>query len=152
MLKPGWYPAIPGWHLDAIPRDANNVPDLDHPQCRLMKHWLYTLDSGTGALTAVCNAEASIMKTFKPAEGETLWGRHSAVIAKAIKNRSVRQTLLASDDLTCIPHDCYHTSTAATGSGWRFFFRASENTLHSGPHNEIRKQVQVYVPTADSGW
>jgi hypothetical protein len=117
-----------------------------------MKHWLYTLDSGTGALTAVCDADVSRMHNVRPAEGQTLWGAHSAYISEGITDGFFKKTLLASDDLTCIPHDCYHTSTAATGSGWRFFFRASENTLHSGPHNEIRKQVQVYVPTADSGW
>lgn len=46
----------------------------------------------------------------------------------------------------------YHRAIPATGSGWRFFLRASVNTLTKGPLNEIRNQVQVYLPSEHLGW
>lgn len=46
----------------------------------------------------------------------------------------------------------YHRAIPATGSGWRFFLRASVNTLTRGPLNEIRNQVQVYLPSEHLGW
>ncbi|KQV29025.1 hypothetical protein ASE23_11930 [Rhizobium sp. Root73] len=49
------------------------------------------------------------------------------------------------------PRD-YHRAIPATGDGWRFFFRASVNTLTKGPLNEIRQQVQAYLPSQDLGW
>jgi len=44
------------------------------------------------------------------------------------------------------------TGPSHSGHGWRYFFRASVNTKTRGPLNEIRKQVQVYLPDADMGW
>lgn len=45
----------------------------------------------------------------------------------------------------------WHQATPAKASGWRWFIRASRNTLRE-PTNELRRQVQVYLENPMMGW
>lgn len=150
MLKPGWFPSIPGWHCDAIPRNEDRIVDLDHPHIPNIKHHLALVDCGTGSLTKFLVDEPEGLPKVAD-EGENLWGTHSKLIREALERDELTSYEVDNEFLYHFPAMKYHTSVPATGHGWRFFFRASENTLTRGPFNEIRNQVQVYLPL-DIGW
>lgn len=161
MLKPGWIPAIGGWHCDAIPRGDDGQPVLDHPAIDGIRHYLCVIDCGTGALTEFIRhntlADKFLPKVASP--GKNLWGEHSELINEVLAgakdfglDREFYVTTVKNGQIYEFGPRDYHRAIPATGDGWRFFFRASVNTLTRGPLNEIRQQVQVYLPHEDLGW
>lgn len=150
MLKPGWAPAIPGWHCDAIPRGADGQPDFADPAIPCIRHFLCVIDAGTGSTTEFLrDAPADFPE---PYPGENTWAARSRHINKRLAE-GVGEVVRAESGVV-YEFDCtdYHRAIPATGSGWRYFFRASLFTKSRGPLNEIRQQVQVYMPDADMGW
>lgn len=146
MLKPGWYPAIPGWHLDAIERGADGQPDLQ--AIRAKEHVLFIADAGTGSTTEVLHRPLKGM----PQEGsatETLWGKTDRFLRET--REPVFTARLKSGLMYHMGASDYHRATPATGTGWRFFFRATVGYPRA-PHNEIRRQVNVYMPELNRGW
>lgn len=154
MLKPGWNPAIGGWHCDAIPRGADGQPDFDHPAIPDIRHYFTVIDMGSGSLTEFVDPPEEFLATLprKAPEGENLWGNHSRAIQDFIDGHAWETMTVESCGLYQFETSDYHTSRPATGHGWRFFLRASVNTVTKGPLNEIRKQVQVYMPDEHLGW
>jgi hypothetical protein len=146
MLKPGWYPAIPGWHLDAIERGADGQPDLQAP--RVKEHRLFIADAGTGSTTEVLHRPLKGMPQ-KAAPGETLWGTTDRWLRETWD--PVFTTRLKSGMLYHMGAGDYHRAVPATGHGWRFFFRATIGYPRA-PHNELRRQVNVYMPAINGGW
>lgn len=156
MLKPKWIPAIGGWHCDAIPRGDDGQPVMDHPTIDGIRHYLCVIDSGTGSMTEFCHAPGLDHLPVTPPKGKNLWGWHSELINAFLNetpaHREAHVTVTESGQIYEFDARDYHRAIPATGDGWRFFFRASVNTLTKGPLNEIRKQVQVYLPHEDLGW
>ncbi|MBD9511892.1 hypothetical protein IB265_34655 [Ensifer sp. ENS10] len=154
MLKPGWIPAIGGWHCDAVPRGADGQPELDHPAIPGIRHYLCVVDSGTGSMTEFLTANIADYLPRKARPEKNLWGEHSELINDWLgeDNDGDDTTTLQSGEIYEFSARDYHRAIPATGHGWRFFFRASVETLTKGPLNEIRQQVQVYLPNEDWGW
>lgn len=155
MLMPGMFPAIGGWHCDAIPRGKDGQPDFTRTSIiDNIRHYLLVVDAGTGSLTEFLEASPTFTSTLERLDtppGKTVWGHHSEVVQNNLASGLVSSTLIESGKLYEFSAKDYHRATPATGSGWRFFLRASVNTLNS-PKNEIRNQVQVYLPTEHLGW
>lgn len=156
MLKPGWNPAIPGWHCDAVPRGADGQPDFSDPSLDDIEHYLLVIDADdqpTGAMTEFVDLKSPV-RFPAPDAGENVWGVHSRIINELLdaEARHLEVLTLESGRLYRFTAHDYHRSVPATGSGWRYFLRASVNTKTRGPFNEIRQQVQVYMPDADLGW
>ncbi len=156
MLKPGWNPAIPGWHCDAVPRGADGQPDFGSAELDDIVHFLLVIDASdqpTGAMTEFVDLKAPV-RFPAPEAGENVWGVHSRSINELLdaEARHLEVLTLESGRFYRFTSRDYHRSVPATGSGWRYFFRASVNTRTRGPFNEIRQQVQVYMPDADLGW
>ena len=153
MLMPGMLPAIGGWHCDAIPRGDDGQPDfsrrdvIDH-----IRHYLLIVDAGTGALTEFLAQTPDEFPQSPPPSGKTVWGHHSELIEGFLADGSLQKTAVESGHLYQFSARDYHRAIPATGSGWRFFLRASVNTMTRGPLNEIRNQVQVYLPSEHLGW
>lgn len=148
MLKPGWFPAIPGWHCDAVPLGDNGQPMMDHPAVSDIKHYLFILDFNTGSLTEFLEHSHFYYERMpRQADNQNLWGLHSKLIEPLdlLKKSVLSGHLYKFDAMT------YHNTAPATGHGWRYFFRASYKTL-STARNQIRKQTQVYLPYEDLGW
>lgn len=150
MLKPGWSPSIPGWHCDAIPRDENKQLNFEDPCIPFIRHYLVVIDSGTASLTEFVRFKNPV-DWRQPEPGENVWGARSRQIEEMPETE---KEIVTVESGAFYEFDCsdYHRSTLATGHGWRFFFRASVNTRTRGPFNEIRKQVQVYIPDEHLGW
>jgi hypothetical protein len=149
MLKPGWNPAIPGWHRDAIPRGPDGQPDFSHKAIPNMTHYTCIVDYKTNSLTQFLNVRVH-ENQFSMTNGNT-WGHHSEEINDMIYMNEVRTTSVMNGLIYQFDAYDYHRSMPATAHGWRFFLRCSCGTL-STPRNEIRRQTQVYIEKKDLGW
>lgn len=70
---------------------------------------------------------------------------------KAIKNGVLSVQSAGPNDLIYFDWQAFHTGSQSIGSGWRWFGRISINTDRKVA-NEIRRQVQVYIPRTNQGW
>lgn len=155
MLMPGWYPCIPGWHHDDVPRhtsvtDANVVigqPNYKNPAYHA-EHILTVVDAGTGSLTEFLEGELDIESydpaaVYKAFNGEIeRWWRFQ---------EGVRFRTVHSGEVVKLDANTFHRGMPATGNGWRIFIRATQNTQEP-VHNELRTQVQVYMSELEAGW
>lgn len=157
MLMPGWYPAIPGYHHDDVPRPEIPVgkhfitagqPDYDNPRYKA-EHIL-----------ALVNAHVSptkfiIGKCEMPAipEGELIYRTWHKEIMSLIEQNKVEVVEAPNKQLVYFDCDCFHTGDKATTNGWRWFGRISRNTDRTKTvTNEIRRQAQVYLEFPMEGW
>lgn len=143
MLMPGWYPCIPGWHLDDVPRTrADGQPDHVDPAYRA-EHVMSIV--GDASRTRFGLGQIELPEPDLNA-GATYGIWHQTVEDSSLKPFDVEPgTLVEFNDQS------WHKGMPATKAGWRWFIRATRNT-HRRPTNEIRRQVQVYLPAVDAGW
>lgn len=146
MLMEGWYPCIPGYHHDDVPRSKNGQPDYLNPEYR-SEHVLMLINADVAPTEfALGSGDFEL-----PPTGEVIYKHwHNAVINKIGEKKlkvvsAPDRTLVYFDDRT------WHQGVAAIKSGWRFFIRASRNTNRKHL-NEERKQVQVYLQNPMAGW
>jgi hypothetical protein len=157
MLMPGWYPAIPGWHHDDIPRPTIPVgqhfatsgqPDYDNPR--------YKSEHILGLVNAdICPTQFAIGDAVMPAilDGDLIYRNWHKVVNEKIELGEL--TILNAKDRQLYYFDCnsFHQSTSCVGNGWRWFGRVSRNTDRvSTITNEIRKQAQIYLELPMQGW
>jgi hypothetical protein len=149
MLMPGWYPAIPGWHHDDVPRDTpNGQPNYTSPAYHA-QHAMALV----GADVAPTNfALGTFLLTHWKDIPEhkniyEVWDKELNEILSEPEDRTpaVMNQIIKFDAHT------FHEGVAATGNGWRWFGRVSWDT-HRKPVNEIRRQVQVYLEYPKKGW
>ena len=157
MLMPGWYPAIPGWHHDDVPRAeiptgqhfiTGGQPDYDNPKYK-SEHILGLVNS------EICPTEFALGTCLMPAipEEELIYRKWHTEIEKLIKENTVE--VIEAKDRTLIYFDCntFHTGIGARSNGWRWFGRVSRNTYRVNKiTNEIRVNCQVYLEFPMEGW
>jgi len=148
MLMPAWYPAIPGWHHDDVPRPLNGQPDYDNPS--------YQSEHIMGLVNAdVCPTQYINSECIMPAvpDDEVIYKKWHIEIEKLIKENKVE--VVEANDRTLIYFDCntFHTGIGARSNGWRWFGRVSRNTERVEKiTNEIRVNCQVYLEFPMEGW
>lgn len=157
MLMPGWFPAIPGFHQDDVPRPEIPVgqhfitagqPDYENPRYR--SEHIMGLVNGD-----ICPTEFAIGECEMPAipEGELIYRTWHEEIERLLEERKLEKVTAKSDTLIYFDCDTFHSGTKAIGNGWRWFGRISRNTERIQKiTNEIRKQVQVYLEFPMEGW
>lgn len=147
MLMPGWYPCIPGYHHDDVPRErSDGQPDYIAPSYR-PKHAMLLVNAD------ICPTEFAIGNgTFSEVpKGEIIYKQwHLEVKAKLEAGQLTKfecpdRQIVFFDDRT------WHQGTRARKNGWRFFIRATMDTGRVAT-NEIRRQVQVYLENPMEGW
>ena len=145
MLMPGWYPCIPGWHHDDVPRNGyNGQPDYENMNYK-SEHVMAIVDNGTWSLTEF--VKDFVCDLSDVGHGEMTYGKWS----RDIQRMNPRKVTVPNQTLVYFTWEDFHRGQPATGSGWRWFIRASKNTDRK-PMNEVRKQVQVYMSNLDAGW
>ena len=157
-LKSGWYPGIPGWHLDDIPRDLDNgQPNLANPKYKSI-HRMVIFDYGTGSMTEFADKkEIEHINYYKDKSedfplngktGETLWKTVDDFVNKTdgFEIKTVECSKVYEFGINDL-----HRAVPATTNGWRFFIRATRNSERP-IHNVIRNQVQVYMDPINGGW
>lgn len=157
MLMPGWYPAIPGWHHDDVPRPSIPVgqhfitagqPDYDNPR--------YKSEHILGLVNAdICPTEFAIGNCTMPKieEGQLIYREWHKEIEDLLAHDML--SLVQAQDRTLYQFDwqTFHSGRQAISHGWRWFGRVSRNTDRTKEiTNEIRSQVQVYLEFPTEGW
>jgi len=157
MLMPGWYPAIPGWHHDDVPRPEIPVgqhfitagqPDYDNPR--------YKSEHILGLVNAdICPTEFALGDCVMPAlpKDELIYRKwHEEVQHLLAFDRLER---LKSKDRTLYEFnwETFHTGTKCVTNGWRWFGRVTKNSDRiNNIINEIRVNCQVYLEFPMEGW
>jgi hypothetical protein len=157
MLMNGWYPAIPGYHHDDVPRPpvaegehflTAGQPDYDTPK--------YHSEHLLGLVNAeVCPTEFAVGKCTMPAipEGELIYREWHNEVMRLLAEGKLEKVHAKSGEMIYFDWQTFHQGTAAVGSGWRWFIRLTRNSdTVKSPKNEIRQQVQVYLEFPMEGW
>lgn len=157
MLMPGWYPAIPGYHHDDVPRPdipagqhfiTAGQPDYDNP--RYYSEHILGLVNADICPTHFAIGEAEFSRI---PDGELIYRQwHKEVLEKI---ESGELTTFEAPDRTLVQFDwqTWHTGSKTVGNGWRWFGRVSRNTDRVKKiTNEIRVNAQVYLEFPMEGW
>lgn len=146
MLMPNWFPCIPGFHHDDVPRSKNGQPNYDTLEYK--SYHCLALVNGD-----ICPTEFAIGKAEfnEVPEGEIVYKQWHKEIVEHIKTGKLKSVLAPSNTLVYLDWQTWHQGTRAINNGWRWFGRISWNTNRK-PTNEIRKQVQVYLENPMEGW
>lgn len=150
MLMPGQYPAIGGWHCDAVPRAHYNAqPDLDR------------MNRDVWHLTAhVSTHKEGVSSTLFLIEPLTLDIDTERVWASAHEGvKKYEPETLVCAPMHRVPGDgavvafnqpTLHRAARTVHRGWRWWIRAS--MYYARPINKIRRHVQVYTSAEGAGW
>lgn len=156
MLMKGWYPCIPGWHHDDVPRSTpTGQPNYIDPEYK--SEHIMGLVNGS-----ICPTEFATGRFYmsEPDINKTIY----QVWHKEVLRQLFDATRFGEgDDLKLIDaqsgeyiqfdNHTFHSGTKAVENGWRWFIRLSRNTKRQKfITNEIRHQVQVYLEDPTQGW
>ena len=157
MLMTGWYPSIPGWHHDDVPRPEIPVgqhfisagqPDYDTTK--------YFSEHILGLVSAdVCPTQFASGSCIMPKieDNETVYKKWHPEVERLIKNGSMKLDSVKDRTLYCFNWQTFHAGTKAVSNGWRWFGRVSRNTDRLKTiTNEIRVNAQVYLEFPMEGW
>jgi hypothetical protein len=157
MLFPNWYPSIPGWHHDDVPRPKISTgehfitagqPDYENPSYQ-SEHILGLVNADicpTQFINSVVNMKAI-------PDGELIYRQWHKDLESFVEDGSVN--VVEAKDRTLYYFDCntFHTGVRARNHGWRWFGRVSRNTDRVKTiTNEIRVNAQVYLEFPTEGW
>lgn len=146
MLMPGWFPCIPGWHHDDVPRSREDgQPNYKNPEYH-SEHIACVV--GDSSLTAFINADVILDEVPL---GKVVYREWHEQIEHQIMENNLTYSFIKPSELVRFDWQTFHRGSQATKSGWRLFIRASRNTNRKF-ENEVRKQVQVYISPVNRGW
>lgn len=148
MLMKGWYPCIPGFHHDDVPRTAlGGQPNYIRPHYR-SKHCMGLVNGD------VCPTQyaVGVAEFDLPEEGIIYKQWHLDVVEK-IEHGELNTLSAPSNRLVYFDDRSWHQGTTAVKDGWRWFARISWNTDRADTiTNELRRQVQAYLAAPMEGW
>ena len=149
MLMPGWYPAIPGWHHDDVPRTrSDGQPNYEDPHYQ-SKHVLALVNGD------ICPTEFAVGEVDMPHVDGVVYKKWHPIVEQDIKEGSLERVQVPSNQLVWFDHHSFHQASKAVGRGFRWFGRLSWDAgyLTGRPKfNEIRNQVNVYLEFPMEGW
>lgn len=146
MLMPGWYPCIPGWHLDMVPRRVDDgKPDVDRLD-EAGVHYLLVAGSAQSH-TQFLVSDSRVLHV----DGAHFYDELNQFADAGMRAESVRTMMVLPQTLYRFTGSDAHRGMACANTGWRYFIRVSINKTRK-PADKIRKQTQVYLTTADKGW
>lgn len=155
MLKPGWYPCIPGFHHDDVPRlSEDGQPWYEeyrgpHPELYRSQHCLAIVGDD------ICRTEFAVGEAdfTIPAPGNILYKVWHKEVTELIDLGELKKASAPMNRLVFFDDRAWHQGTPSVGDGWRWFGRASWNTGRRRKcTNQIRTQVQVYLEHPMEGW
>lgn len=157
MLMPGWYPAIPGFHHDDVPRPIIPVgqhfitagqPDYENP--RYNSEHIMALVNAQVCPTVFALGQCTMPKVN---DGELIYRKWHKRVEKLLTTNKLEKYEAKEGELIYFNNQSFHSCQKASSSGWRWFCRVSRNTDRTKTiTNEIRKQVQTYLEFPMEGW
>ncbi len=147
MLMEGWYPCIPGYHHDDIPRSrADGQPNYDRPEYK-SEHMMGLVNG------EICPTLYAIGKHTLPKTEGVIYKTWHGIVESQIKDGILKTEEARSGKYIEFDWQSMHTGQRAKKDGWRWFIRLSRNTdRQKKMTNEIRRQVQVYLEFPTQGW
>ncbi len=143
----GVYCCIPGWHHDNVPRTREDgQPNYDNPPD--VQHILALVNADIAPTEFAIGT--AIFPDIEP--GEKYYKKWHPIVEKYIEFGQLSRFKVEDRKLYRFDNDSFHQGTPTLKKGWRFFIRAMQNNHRQKPANEIRKQVQIYLPNPMEGW
>lgn len=147
MLMPCWFPCIPGWHLDDVPRTRpDGQPDHINP---IYKSNHVCTVIGSASLPQFAEGQCDLEDV--PVYGGMVYGKWNRDINDLISQGQIEASTINEGNIIAFNWQTFHRGMAATKNGWRMFIRASWDTQRE-IKNEIRTQTQIYLPAPEAGW
>jgi hypothetical protein len=157
MLMPGWYPGIPGWHHDDVPRPP--IPAGQHfltasqPDYENMSYKAVHMMGLVNAEVAPTQFIHGTCKMKQVPDGELIYRQWHLELEEMVKNGTVDVLEVPDRQLILFDSFDFHQAIPARKNGWRWFGRASIQTdRQKNVTNEIRMNAQVYLPFPMEGW
>ncbi|QSM87544.1 hypothetical protein I3U44_17090 [Mycobacteroides abscessus subsp. bolletii] len=163
MLMPGWWPAIPGWHTDGVPRvllggtggmklygpHGDGQPSLSQQNTRSLEGYCpryHTLHVGNDCPTVFIDGRMHL--PIEHDEDEQMYSEMTRRIdgCTTLRKLVAQEAVWYSWDWWNI-----HQASQATERGWRLLIRITESDQPPADSDFIRPQNQVYVPR-EFGW
>lgn len=145
MLMPGWYPCIPGWHLDDVDRStrADKQPDHITPSYR-SQHIMAVV--GSCSLTQFVKSPL-YLPNYRDGSGAVIYKQWDDIM------QEVDPEIVGVEDRGIYRFDdrSLHRGMPAFERGFRFFIRASIGNPEP-PADELRFNSNVYLPVVNAGW
>lgn len=146
MLMPTWYPCIPGWHFDDLYRPGGPPNQPIWTQENTGHHFLCVIGNTSMPEFVLDTVEL----TNDIPKGMNTYQHWSELIEKQ-KPKTIN--VKSGEVIHFKANTGLHRGTPADKHAWRIFLRYSMNPPHKRrPANEIRTQVQVYIPSENLGW
>ena len=145
MLMPGFFPCIPGFHHDDVPRTrVDKQPNYDTPEYH-SKHAVMLVNGD------ICPTEFALGECELDYVDGIVYKKWHQDVVQLLEDGKIERSSCPSNQVVYFNYETFHQGTKAVAGGWRFFIRASINTDRK-PVNEIRRQVQVYLEYPMEGW
>lgn len=155
MLMKGWYPCIPGFHHDDVPRrkDARGQPNYENPEYRA-EHLMGLVNAHIAPTLFALSPQGGESPRFElPGEDRVVYEAWHWEVEKHLAEGRLVPMEAPSGQLIQFDWQSWHTGQRAVGNGWRWFVRLSRNTARTDNiTNEFRRQVQVYLEAPMQGW
>lgn len=146
MLMSGQCPAIPGYHLDSVPRELpNKQPNHKTPS--------YEADHCMMILGDCSRTEFAVGKVELPeiTEDQLYYREWHPLVEKMIEEGRLFKVTAKPNELIFFNWQAWHQGVEATKRGFRWFIRATVNTTIK-VENEIRVNANVYMKYPYAGW
>lgn len=146
MLMKGWYPCIPGWHHDDVPRSSpDGQPNYDAPE--------YKAIHALALVGDCCPTEFALGTITLPGlpDGQVIYRTWHREVEEAVRGGALALERAAEGIIYRFDWQTFHQGRPALKDGWRWFGRASIDTGRV-PTNELRRQTQVYLEFLMEGW
>ena len=154
MLMPGWYPCIPGWHHDDVPRTRRDgQPNYEDGQDR-SEHCVALING------QICPTEYAVGIEDFPEVSGTVYAEWHPLVESLCNLGKLQRMQAWRDELVYFNDRTWHRGTAALQGGWRWFGRISRYfdakgytiSRKNARTNEVRRQVQTYMSAINAGW
>lgn len=166
MLMPGWYPAIPGFHHDDVPRTTAQHPG--QPNYIAPEYYSEHLLWIVGADISPTHFVIGDVELNLPPRGQIIYEQWDVEIRKLLASNNhpeLSWLRIADSHVYRFTWESFHEATAAVKNGWRFFIRATrtwkdrdftipdeQRFQRRTDKNQIRRQVQIYMGKEKAGW
>lgn len=150
MLMAGWYPCIPGWHVDDVPRTRpDGQPDHANPMYKA-RHAMAWVGAEPRCPTEFITGDV-VLRDAPIGVKRSIYGIWNDEIDAMIERNMYAVHRSEGSRIIYFDWQTFHRGSQAQGGGWRWFGRVSIDTTRVVT-NEFRSQVQVYMPCHTAGW
>lgn len=149
MLFKGWYAAIPGWHHDDVARTLSSGQPNYYKMPYKAQH-IMALVNGD-----ICPTQFALGRTIMPdiEKGEMYYKKWHPIVEDFCNNGMLKRYDAEGNAIIRFDYETFHQGQETRKDGWRWFGRVSWDTDRvNNMTNEIRRQVNCYLPAPMEGW